>query len=83
MHDLVKKSNLAFQTITEGAVAFRGKNYHRKCFLCAGGCGAELGGTEFGKGHFTLTIASEDHFKVSEGVCGSRLILPRVKKLMN
>ena len=35
------------QLIKEGAVAFRGKNYHRSCFVCKGGCGAELGGTEF------------------------------------
>jgi len=35
------------KTITEGAVAFRNKNYHRSCFVCKGGCGIELGGTEF------------------------------------
>jgi hypothetical protein len=33
--------------IRDGAVAFRGKNYHRHCFTCKGGCGLELGGAEF------------------------------------
>ena len=28
-------------------MAFRNKNYHRSCFVCKGGCGIELGGTEF------------------------------------
>jgi len=35
------------KVITDGAVAFRNKNYHKGCFVCKGGCGSELGGAEF------------------------------------
>lgn len=37
-----------FKPIVENAVMYKGKSYHKACFVCKGGCGSELGGAEFG-----------------------------------
>ena len=45
---MIENNLYLIKPIVENAVMYKGKSYHKACFVCKGGCGSELGGAEFG-----------------------------------